>query len=140
MFIRAMNVLGIKTKDGTGPIYPGMTAEVDDQQGNSMVERGVAVEVSKSGPAGGSGAPAVSIPSANPSEGENAPEGPKTAVYDDDAFLSENTTFAELKSFAEECGVYRSSMRSKAAIIEALKRAKVNDAFPDLTPQDVIDE
>ena len=136
MLIRPKTVIGAKSKGGTGPLYPGCVYDVEDVIGKRMCDEEVAefVEISARP------ARAASIPSANPSEGENAPEGPKTAVYDDDAFLSENMTFAELKSFAEECGVYRSSMRSKAAIIEALKQAKVNDAFPDLTPQDVIDE
>jgi hypothetical protein len=135
MLIRPKNVIGAKSKDGTGPLYPGCLYDVEDETAMRLVAKGVAdTDEIRVVPA-----PAASIPSENPPESANAPEGPTEGENANDL---EAMSFMELKLKAQSMGIETGKLRSKTALIEAITAAENpgDDDFPDLTPQDVIEE
>jgi hypothetical protein len=135
MFIRAYCVLGIKTKDGRSPVYPGSVAEVSDDDGLRMIERGCAVEVNAGASVRtGKAAPAPQ-PGENPLETGNAQNEPSEGENEG----LEEMSFNELKAMAKELGIETGKIKSKAGMIDAITAAQSAD-FPDLAPQDVIEE
>jgi hypothetical protein len=134
MLIRPKTVIGAKSKDGTGPLYPGCVYDVEDETAMRLVAKGVAdTDEIRVVPA-----PAASIPSENPPESGNAPEGPTEG---ENATDLEAMSFMELKLKAQSMGIETGKLRSKSALIEAITAAEnPGDDFPDLTPQDVIEE
>ena len=140
MFIRAMIVLGIKDKNGDGPIWPGAVAEVDDADGKRLVSLGHAVEVPGFATQTGRKAPADENPNGNTPNSQNAPETPKTGENGNNDL--EAMSFADLKAMAQEMGIKTGNIRSKAGMIEAITAAQMDpgDDFPELTAQDVVDE
>ena len=135
MFIRAFAVLGIKTTDGRSPIYPGSVAEVSDADGLCMIERGCATEVITGASVRTGSAAPVSKPVDNPPEIENARNEPSEG---ENGGLEE-MSFNELKAMAKGLGVETGKIKSKAGMIQAITAAQSAD-FPDLAPQDVIEE
>lgn len=135
MFIRAFAVLGIKTLDGRSPIYPGSVAEVSEADGLCMIEKGYAKEVG-AGAAVRSGV-AAPVPGTgeNPSEDVNAQNEPSEGENEG----LEEMSFNELKAMAKELGIETGKIKSKAGMIDAITAAQSAD-FPDLAPQDVIEE
>jgi len=134
MFIRALCVLGIKTKDGRSPIWPGSVAEVDDADGLRMIELGCATEtgaVPSERP--GSTAP-VSVPGENPTETGNARNEPSEGENGD----LEAMSYTELKAMAKEMGIEAGKIKSKSGMIDAIRAAQA-DEFPDLAPLGVIE-
>ena len=134
MFIRALCVLGIKTKDGRSPIWPGSVAEVDDADGLHMIELGCATEtgaVPSERP--GSTAP-VSVPSENSNETGNARNEPSEGENGD----LEAMSYTELKAMAKEMGIEAGKIKSKSGMIDAIRAAQA-DEFPDLAPLGVIE-
>jgi len=134
MFIRALCVLGIKTKDGRSPIWPGSVAEVDDADGLRMIELGCATEtgaVPSERP--GSTAP-VSVPSENSNETGNARNEPSEGENGD----LEAMSYTELKAMAKEMGIEAGKIKSKSGMIDAIRAAQA-DEFPDLAPLGVIE-
>ena len=149
MFIRALNVLLAKARNGQSPIYPGQTVEVDDEVGRAFVGLKAAVEVSSLVPQRtGKGLPAAS-PDGNTPKGEGTQNGLKTGEnvtgYLDGSDL-EGMSFADLKALAKDMGIDTGKIRSKTGMIEAISSVEVEaplteeDDLPDLTPQDVVDE
>ena len=142
MFIRAKCVLGIRDKNGTGPIYPGVIAEVDDAAGNRMIEQGAAEEVHRcAARSAGKAAPDAGT-GENPSNGSNAHNGPSEGLHE--VIDLEAMTYTELKAMAQDMGINTGKLKSKAQMIEAITQAMpglpADDELPELTPQDVIDE
>jgi len=137
MLIRAISILGAKSKDGTGPIYPGCVADVDDEVGKRYVELGVATEIAPVSPRFAREAAPTPNPSENPTEAENAQKGQKTANPEEDVNLEE-MSFAKLKAMAQILGVYDGKMKSKDAVIRAIVSAQY--APPQFAPMDVIEE
>ena len=134
MLIRPKTVIGAKSKGGTGPLYPGCVYDVEDIIGKRLCDQEVAefVEISARP------ARAASIPSENPPESGNAPEGPTEG---ENAIELEAMSFMELKLKAQSMGIETGKLRSKTALIEAITAAEnPGDDFPVLTPQDVIEE
>lgn len=148
MLIRAINILGAKSKDGTGPIYPGCVADVDDAIGIKFVRLGHAVEVPAPAAVLNGDQPVAPDPDGeNTPEGENATEAVKTAIPVDeenntmDRTYLETLSLAELKEIAQAQGVYSGNLRSKTAIIDALTAVEVSDEeLPTFEPLDVVDE
>jgi len=142
MFIRAKCVLGIRDKNGTGPIYPGVIAEVDDAAGNRMIKQGAAEEVHRcAARSAGKAAPDAGT-GENPSNDGNAQNGPSDGLHE--VIDLEAMTYTELKAMAQEMGINTGKLKSKAQMIEAITQAMpglpADDELPELTPQDVIDE
>ena len=135
MLIKAKCVIGARAKNGTSPLYPGCVYDVEDVIGKRLCDQEVAefVEISARP------ARAASIPSENPPESVNAPEGPTEGENANDL---EAMSFMELKLKAQSMGIETGKLRSKTALIEAITAAENpgDDDFPDLTPQDVIEE
>ena len=133
MLIKAKCVIGARAKNGTSPLYPGCVYDVEDVIGKRLCDQEVAefVEISARP------ARVASIPSENPPESVNAPEGPTEG---ENAIDLEAMSFMELK--AQSMGIETGKLRSKTALIEAIAAAENpgDDDFPDLTPQDVIEE
>ena len=137
MLIKPKVVIGAKSKDGTGPLYPGCVYDVDDETAMRLVAKGVAVtDEIRIVPA-----PAAANPSENPIQGGNAPEGPSEGEHE--IIDLEAMTYNELKAMAQGMGIETGKLKSKAAMIEAITQAMpglpADDDLPDLTPQDVID-
>lgn len=135
MLIRAKCVIGAKAKNGTGPLYPGCVYDVDDIIGKRLCDD----EVAEFAEISARPARAALIPSENPPERVNAPEGPTEGENDLEAM-----TYTELKAMAKEMGIETGKLKSKAQMIEAITQAMpglpADDELPELTPQDVIDE
>lgn len=142
MFIRAKCVLGIRDKNGTGPIYPGVIAEVDDAAGNRMIEQGAAEEVHRCAARSAGKAASDAGTGENPSNGGNAQNGPSEGLHE--VIDLEAMTHTELKAMAQEMGINTGKLKSKAQMIEAITQAMpglpADDELPELTPQDVIEE
>ena len=127
MFIKAKCVLGIKTKDGRSPIYPGSVAEVDDRDGKVMVERGVAEEINAAHKIQPSNIFAGKTPSENPPKGGNAQNEPSGANNGEGAIKGhlvkedlEEMSYTQLKELAKDMGIETGKIKSKAAMIEAI--------------------
>lgn len=150
MFIRAYCVLGIKTKDGRSPVYPGSVAEVSDDDGLRMIERGCAVEVNAGASVRTGKAAPASKPVDNPPEIGNARNGPENAENGKiaghlDAEQLQDMTFTELKALAKNMGIETGKIKSKAGMIEAITAVEVyadelEEAPPVFDAQDVIEE
>lgn len=136
MLIKSRVVLGLTSRDGKCPIFPGDTAVVDDEEGRRAVEAGYAWEINAV-PADRSGYTApVSGMGENQVKGGNAQNGQKNADNDLEAM-----TYTELKAMAKDMGIETGKLKSKAQMIEAITGAMdPGDGFPNLAPQDVIDE
>lgn len=133
MLIKSRVVLGLTSVDGKCPIFPGDTAVVDDEEGRRAVEAGYAWELDsvpaerpvRTAPAPGTGE--------NQAEGGNARNGRETDL--------EAMSYTELKAMAKGMGIETGKLRSKTAMIEAITAGEnPGDDFPDLAPQEVIDE
>ena len=135
MFIRAKCVLGIKTKDGRSPIYPGSVAEVDDRDGKLMVERGVAEETGRPAAVGTVHQAPTPIPGENPSAIPDAQNEPSEGENDD----LESMTFNELKALAKEMGIETGKIKSKAGMIQAIHEAAADDQPPVFEAQEVVE-
>ena len=135
MFIRAKCVLGIKTKDGRSPIYPGSVAEVDDRDGKLMVERGVAEETTRPEAVGSIHQAQTPVPSENPPATPNAQNEPSEGENDD----LESMTFTELKALAKEMGIETGKIKSKAGMIQAIHEAATDDQPPVFEAQEVVE-
>ena len=134
MLIKAKCVIGARAKNGTAPLYPGGVFDVDD----ALAKRLVAQEAAEFAEISARPARAASIPSENPSESVNAPEGPSEGEISN---VLEAMSFMELKLKAQSMGIETGKLKSKAALINAINAADYRcDDFPDLTPQDVIEE
>ena len=132
MLIKAKCVIGAKAKNGTCPLYPGCVYDVDDVIGKRLCDE----EVAEFAEIQARPAHAASIPSENPSAGIKAPEGPSEGENDLEAM-----TYTELKAMAKDMGIETGKLKSKAQMIEAITGAMdPGDGFPNLAPQDVIDE
>ena len=146
MFIRALNILLAKAKDGRSPIYPGETVEVEDQDGKEFISLKAAVEVAGfATQTAGSTAPAVT-PDGNTPEEETAHNGPQTPGNGQGHLDAEQLTmmsFAELKKLAEDMQIDTKGIRSKSAMIEAITAVEIGfdaeEDAPDLSVQDVIE-
>lgn len=146
MFIRALNILLAKAKDGSTPIYPGKVTEVDDTVGREFIELKAAVEVSNLPVATANKAPVNETPTGSTSQDDDAQNGPETGEtvkgYLDGADL-ESMSFADLKALAQDMGINTGKIRSKAAMIEAITSVEVEapaeDEAPSLSVQDVIE-
>lgn len=142
MLIKALCILGIKDKDGNGPIWPGSVADVNEKDGKRLVECGSAVEVAVFGTETARPAVPEQIPNGNTPNAQNAPEGPENGEIEGTAL--EDMSFADLKAYAQELGIETGKIRSKAAMIEAISAYAEDgipaDDLPDLSPQDVVDE
>ena len=151
MFIRAKSVLGIRNKDGVGPIYPGCTAEVDDELGAKFVADGFAVEIAHPGAVASSKAAPVPSPGENPSNGETAQNGPENAGNGQiaghlDRDQLQEMSYTDLKALAKDMGIETGKIKSKAGMIEAICAVEVyadaddpEEAPPVFDAQDVID-
>ena len=146
MLIKARVVLGLTSKDGKCPIFPGDVADVDDAEGKRAVEQGYAWEVDAVPAVRPGNISPVSSKGENPSEGESAQNGPKNAENVKghlDREQLEEMSFADLKALAKDMGIETGKIRSKSGMIEAITAVEVEapaDDLPDLTPQDVVDE
>ena len=149
MFIRALCILGIKDKNGEGPIWPGAVAEVDDKTGKRLVSIGHAEEVSNSKPQTTGKAPLASNPTGNTPKTENEQKGPENGENVKghlDGTDLETMSFADLKALAKDMGIDTGKIKSKSGMIEAITAVEVeaplteDDDLPDLTPQEVIEE
>jgi hypothetical protein len=108
--------------------------DVEDVIGKRLCDEGVAEFVKI--PA--RPARAASIPSENPSESVNAQKGPSEG---EKANGLEAMSFMELKLKAQSMGIETGKLKSKTALINAINAADdPGDDFPDLTPQEVIEE
>ena len=147
MFIRALNVLLAKTKDGQSPIYPGKTVEVDDKVGREFIRLSAAVEVPGSATEHTRNASPAKTATVNTSVDEDAQNGPENAEnvkgHLDGSDL-ESMSFADLKSLAQDMGVDTRKIRSKADMIDAITsvevEAPITEEAPSLSVQDVIEE
>lgn len=135
MFIRAKCVLGIKTKDGRSPIYPGSVAEVDDRDGKLMVERGVAEETGRPAAVGTIHQAPTQVPSENPPAIPNAQNEPSEGENDE----LESMSFNELKALAKEMGIETGKIKSKAGMIQAIHEAGAADQPPVFDAQEVVE-
>jgi hypothetical protein len=135
MLIIPKCVIGARAKNGTAPLYPGGVFDVDD----ALAKRLVAQETAEFAEISARPARAASIPSENPPESVNAPEG---LTEGENAIDLEAMSFMELKLKAQSMGIETGKLRSKTALIEAITATENpgDDDFPDLTPQDVIEE
>lgn len=149
MFIRAFEVLGVRAKDGTGPIYPGSVAEVDDEAGKRFVEACAAVEVTHGGAVASIQAGDAPKTGVNTSEGKDARNDPSDAGYEitdtEDLGKLEDMSFAQLKEIAKGLGIETGKIKSKAGMIAAIKEVATGipadgDAPPVFDAQEVIDE
>jgi len=127
MFIKAKCVLGIKTKDGRSPIYPGSVAEVNDRDGKLMVERGVAEKINASPKNRAGNISAGKTPSENPPKSGNAQNEPSGAKNTEGVIKGhlvkedlEEMTYTQLKELAKDMGIETGKIKSKAAMIEAI--------------------
>lgn len=135
MFVKAKTVF--RTSDGLAT--PGCVVEVDEKLGKRLVQRGAAVETARPATLGAAAAPLPSFPGENPPEGENAWKGPSDGSGGDVDL--EAMTYTELKAMAKDMGIETGKLKSKAQMIEAITGAMdPGDGFPNLAPQDVIDE
>ena len=139
MFIKAKCVLGIKTKDGRSPIYPGSVAEVDDRDGKLMVERGVAEEINAAPKKRGGNISAGKTPSENPPKDENAQNEPSTPENGEGTIKGnlvkedlEEMSFTQLKELAKDMGIETGKIKSKAAMIEAICSVEVTADADDV--------
>lgn len=135
MFIRAKCVLGIKTKDGRSPIYPGSVAEVDDRDGKLMVERSVAEETGRPAAVGTIHQAPTQVPSENPPAIPNAQNEPSEGENDE----LESMSFNELKALAKEMGIETGKIKSKAGMIQAIHEAGAADQPPVFEAQEVVE-
>jgi len=133
MLIKSRVVLGLTSVDGKCPIFPGDSAVVDDDEGRRAVEAGYAWEINAV-PAERHvrTAPAPSM-GEHPVNGGTAQNGPGNAENDLEAM-----SYAELKAMAKEMGIDTGKLKSKSKMIEAITGS--GDSFPNLVPQDVINE
>ena len=147
MLIKARVVLGLTSRDGKCPIFPGDTAVVDDAEGKRAVEAGYAWEVDAVPADKPGNISPVSSRCENPSGGQSAQNGPENANnvkghLDRDQL--EEMSFADLKALAKDMGIETGKIRSKSGMIEAILavevEAPIEDELPDLAPQEVIDE
>ena len=137
MIIKALCVIGSKAKNGTGPLYPGCSYDVEDE----LAKRLVAQDVAEFDQIRANPAPAAAIPSENPPTGGTAPDGPSEGEHE--IIDLEAMTYTELKAMAQEMGIDTGKLKSKAAMISAITQAMpgipADDDLPDLAPQDVVD-
>lgn len=135
MFVRVTKaVLGYR-KTGSARVEmhePGSILEIRDEDAPRLFEMGAVKPVDEEGSAGGAQRPG-SVPSPektgeHPSEVTKAAESPENAEYD-------GMSFSELKEIAKAKGVYNGSMRSRNAVLEALR-----DEPPAFGALDVVDE
>ena len=124
MLIKAKCVLGIRDKNGTGPIYPGCIADVDDREAKRLIAQGVAESVARPAAVGtGKAAPADKA-GENPSEDENAQNGalnPENEITEtEDLGKLEDMSFNELKQIAKDLGIETGKIKSKAGMIAAI--------------------
>ena len=135
MFVQVTKaVLGYR-KTGSARVEmhePGSILEIRDEDAPRLIELGAVIPVNKEGRAGGAqrpgSVPATEKPSGNPSMDEKAPETPENADYD-------SMSFSELKEIAKAKGVYNGTMKSRSAVLEALR-----DDPPAYGALDVIEE
>ena len=139
MFIKAKCVLGIKTKDGRSPIYPGSVAEVDDRDGKLMVERGVAEKINASPKNRSGNISAGKTPSENPPKDENAQNEPSTPENDEGTIKGnlakddlEAMSYTQLKELAKDMGIETGKIKSKEAMIEAICSVEVTADADDV--------
>ena len=138
MIIKALCVIGVKAKNGTGPLWPGCTYDVE----NALAKRLVAQEVAEFVKIPANPVPAASIPGENPPKSVNAPEGATEGEHE--IIDLEAMTYTELKAMAQEMGIETGKIKSKAGMIDAITTAMpgipADDELPELLPQDVVDE
>ncbi len=153
MFIRAFSVLGIRAKNGTGPIYPGCVAEVEDKDGLRMIELGAAEEVTASAKIRSNNISAEANPGENPSNGENAQNVPSNAENGNGTIKGnlvkedlEEMSYTQLKELAKDMGIETGKIKSKAGMIEAIcaidvyaDEIETDDAPPAFEPQEVVE-
>lgn len=135
MLIKSRVVLGLTSRDGKCPIFPGDTAVVDDEEGRRAVEAGYAWELDSVPAERAVQAAPVPSPGENPPEGENAWKGPSEGSGVDVDL--EAMTYTELKAMAKEIGIETGKLKSKAQMIDAITGVS---EFPNLAPQEVIEE
>jgi len=136
MLIRAMTVLGVRDLNtGVSPIFPGTVAEIDDETAKRFIENCVAIPVPNPGAVETAKAPLTQNPGKNPSDGGNAQEGAKNGEL-------EGMSFNELKAIAKDLGVETGKIRSKEGMINAIlvARMELEENFPTISPQDVVEE
>ena len=135
MFVQVTKaVLGYR-KTGSvriGMYDPGTVLEIRDEDAPRLIEMGAVIPADKEGRAGDAvrsgSVPATAKTGGNPSGAKKAAESPENADYD-------GMSFSELKEIAKEKGVYSGTMKSKSAVIEALR-----DQPPAFGALDVVDE
>lgn len=148
MFIKSRVVLGLTSKDGRCPIFPGCIAEVDDAEGKSAVESGYAWEITAGAPAAPSNVPSASKPSENPTKTEGAQNGAGNAENGQvtghlDSEQLQEMSFADLKALAKDMGIETGKIRSRAGMIDAITAVEVSaddqDSPPVFDAQEVIE-
>ena len=148
MVIRALQVLGVRAKDGTGPIYPGSNADVDDKAAERFIAVGAAIKASRLAPVAPIQAGDAPETGVNPSDTGNAGNEPSDAGNEitdtEDLRKLEDMSFNQLKEMAKGLGIDTGKIKSKSGMIEAIMAVEVEapagDELPDLTPQEVVDE
>ena len=142
MIIKALCVIGAKAKNGTGPLYPGCSYDVEDE----LAKRLVAQDVAEFDQIRANPAPAAAIPSENPPTGGTSPDGPSEGEELIPGVELDEMSFNELKALAKDMGIDTGKIKSKAGMIEAISaHAKVgipadDDVPPEFDALDVVDE
>ena len=149
MIIRALEVLGVRAKDGTSPIYPGSVADVDDKAAERFIAKRAAIKASRL-------APVASIQAVDePKTGVNSPEDGNAQNESSDAGNEitdteelgklEDMSFNQLKEIAKGLGIETGKIKSKAGMIAAIEDVATGipadgDVPPVIDAQEVIDE
>jgi hypothetical protein len=115
MVIRALQVLGVRAKDGTGPIYPGSVADVDDKAAERFIAVGAAIKASRLAPVAPIQAGDAPETGVNPSDTGTAGNEPSDAGNEitgtEDLGKLEDMSFNQLKEMAK--GLKKDEIRSK---------------------------
>ena len=135
MLIKPKVVIGAKSKDGTGPLYPGCVYDVDDETAMRLVAKGVAVtDEIRIVPA-----PAAANLSENPPKDENAQNEPSTPENGEGAIKGnlvkedlEEMSYTQLKELAKDMGIETGKIKSKEAMIEAICSVEVTADADDV--------
>ncbi len=149
MVIRALQVLGVRAKDGTGPIYPGSVADVDDKAAERFIAVGAAIKASRLAPVASIQAGDAPETGVNPSDTGTAGNEPADAGNEitdtEDLGKLEDMSFNQLKEIAKGLGIDTGKIKSKAGMIAAIEDVATGipadgDVPPVFDAQEVIDE
>ena len=137
MLLKAKTVFLLHTGNEKKPVYPGEVVEADEKTAEALLRSGACTSVPAE----------LSIKSDSIPASIDAVDNKKDAEKASDARIDGESTdkidisawpFSDLKKLAQDMGVYDGKMKSRAAVLEAIKTA--SDELPEIVPQDVVDE